>query len=106
VAAQRDDPDSTLHLVRDLITLRRSVGDLQVGDYRTLPSPPGSWAWSRGERIVVLASLSDGGAGVDGVIGTVVASTDRSRRGERVDGTLRVGGWEAVVVDRGVRPEV
>ena len=52
VAAQRDDPGSTLHLVRDLIALRRERADLRDGAYRTLPAPAGAWAWRRGERTV------------------------------------------------------
>ena len=39
VAAQRDDPASTLHLVRDLIALRRAQRDLSAGTYATLDAP-------------------------------------------------------------------
>ena len=52
----------------------------------------------------MLVSLSDGGAALEGVRGTVVLGTDRRRRGESVDGRLDVGGWEAVVVDTGPEP--
>ena len=98
VAAQRDDPGSVLHLVRDLIALRRAEPDLRSGDYRPRAVAPGAWAWDRGGRVTVLASLGDDGATLEDVHGTVVAASDRRRRGERVTGTLAVGGWEAVVV--------
>jgi alpha-glucosidase len=98
VAAQRDDPDSMLHLVRDLLALRRSEPDLHSGDYRRRDVADGAWAWDRGERTTVLAALSPDPAALDGVHGTVVAATDRRRLGEPVDGAVRVEGWEAVVV--------
>ncbi len=105
VETQLDDPDSVLHLVRDLIALRRHESALRTGDYRSLPTSSGAWAWSRGGRVTVLAAFDASGADLDGVVGTVVAATDRRRLGETVDGGLEVGGWEAVVVagspDRG-----
>jgi hypothetical protein len=87
-----------LHLVRDLIALRRAEPDLRSGDYRPRAVAPGAWAWDRGGRVTVLASLGDDGATLEDVHGTMVAASDRRRRGERVTGTLAVGGWEAVVV--------
>jgi alpha-glucosidase len=98
VEEQRADPDSMLHFVRDLITLRRSEPALRSGGYRTLATTPGAWAWRRGDRMSVLAALSDAEATIEGVTGTVVAATDRGRRGERIEGVVRVGGREAVVV--------
>ncbi len=103
VEDQRSDPDSTLTMVRDLIALRRGTPGLHGGPYRSLATPPGVWAWARGERIVVAASMNGGEAVVDGVSGTVRIGSDRSRDGEPVEGTLRLRGWEAVVVDRGGR---
>ncbi|MGD0882174.1 MAG: alpha-amylase family glycosyl hydrolase [Acidimicrobiales bacterium] len=98
VEAERGDPDSMLHLTHDLLALRRAEPDLTSGRYRSLEAPPGAWAWSRGDRLTVLAAMTSDGATLDGVTGTVVAATDRRRRGEAVDGVVRVGGWEAVVV--------
>jgi alpha-glucosidase len=99
VAAQRDDPDSTLHLVRDLIALRKGAQDLTAGAYATLPAPDGAWAWRRGERYVVAVNLSDGDVIVDGIAGRVAIATDRGRDGEVVEGTLALGGYEAAVVE-------
>jgi alpha-glucosidase len=96
VAAQREDPASVLHLVRDLIALRRERADLRDGGYATLPSPAGTWAWQRGDGVKVALNLSDADAAVD-VGGTVLIGTDRSRDGRAFDG--RLGPWEGVVVD-------
>ena len=59
VADERDDPGSTLHLVRDLIALRRERPDLHGGSYRSLDTEPSVWAWSRGERTVVACNMGD-----------------------------------------------
>ena len=66
VAAQRDDPGSVLHLVRDLIALRKRSPELTSGSYEPLPAPAGAWAWRRGERFVVALNLSDADVTVDG----------------------------------------
>jgi alpha-glucosidase len=98
VAAQRDDPASTLHLVRDLIALRRSERDLTAGAYATVDAPPGTWVYARGERFAVAVNLSDGTVAVDGVRGRVAIGTDRAREGEDVDGSLELAPWEGMVV--------
>ena len=64
---QRGDPASTLHLVRDLIALRRAAADLRTGAYATLPAPDGAWAWRRGDGFVVAVNLADGPAEVAGL---------------------------------------
>ena len=61
MAEQRDDPGSALHLARDLIALRRSREDLVSGAYATIPSPPATWAWRRGEHTAVALNLGDDG---------------------------------------------
>ena len=55
--------------------------------------------WKRGAAVVVAVNLGDEAAAHDGVTGTVRVSTDRSRDGERVDGTLAVGPWEGVILE-------
>jgi alpha-glucosidase len=96
VAAQREDPGSTLHLVRDLIALRRERADVRDGSYATLPAPDGAWVWRRGERTVVALNLSDAPVTVDAA-GTVLIGTDRARDGQSFDG--RLGPWEGMLVD-------
>jgi alpha-glucosidase len=98
VEAQRDDPESVLHLVRDLIALRRERSELRDGAYATLPAPEGAWAWRRGAGTAVALNLSDSDVEVDGVGGTVLVATERGRDGERVDGPLRLGPWTGAII--------
>ena len=100
VESQRDEPDSMLNLARDLIALRQATPALHAGAYRSLATTSGAWAWSRGDRIVVMVGMSAGEGILEGVSGAVLLGSDRRRDGERVDGTLRVRGWEGVVVER------
>jgi alpha-glucosidase len=99
VSDQRADPSSTLHLVRDLITLRRELPSLRDGEYRPLDAEAPVWAWLRGDDVVVALNLGDASATVD-VGGTIRVCTDRAREGERVDGTLDLGAWEGAVLRR------
>ena len=105
VADQRGDPDSILTMARDLIALRRRTRDILEGDYGSLSAPPGTWVWRRGTGIVVALNMSDqqrdvglGDVGLGDVAATVVLGTDRSRDGTTVDGTIKLGPWEGVVV--------
>lgn len=99
VADQRHDPDSMLSLTRDLIGLRDALPELRTGAYRTLDcSDDGLWAWMRGERTLVACNLSDDPATVPGVDGEIRVSTRRERDGGRVDGSVALAPWEAVVV--------
>jgi len=100
VEDQRGDAGSVLHLAHDLIALRRASADLHAGAYRSLPAAAGTWAWSRGERMVVAVSMTDGSGVVEGVTGRVLIGSDRTRDGAEVIGTLHLGPWEAVVVER------
>jgi alpha-glucosidase len=99
VAAQREDRDSALHLVRDLIALRRDRSDLRGGAYETLPAPEGAWAWRRGDSTVAAVNLSAAPVEV-AVEGRILIGTDRSRDGEEVSGALRLGPWEGAVLAR------
>ena len=99
VADQRADPDSTLHLVRDLIERRRGTVDLTAGSYETLPAPDGAWAWRRGDGWAVGLNLSEAEVEVELPAGTVAIGTDRARDGEAVEGPVRLGPWEGVLVE-------
>jgi alpha-glucosidase len=99
VADQRADPASTLHLVRDLIALRRARDDLRGGAYAALDAPAGAWAWRRGEGLATALNLSDREVEIAGVAGTVAIATDRARDGERVDGPLRLAPWSGAVIE-------
>ncbi len=100
VEAQRGDPESILTFTRDLIALRRRTPDLQTGDYRSLDASAATWAWSRGQHIVVVANMSDKEGTVDGVSGKVLFATDGRRHGSSFSGTVKLRGWEGVVVER------
>jgi alpha-glucosidase len=80
VARQRDDRDSFLNFTRSLIEQRRANPELVDGDYETLPSPEGVWAFRRGEHTIVAVNLSD-----DEV---------------ELDEGLRLSPWEGVVQRR------
>jgi alpha-glucosidase len=100
VAAQREDPGSVLHLVRDLIALRRSREDLRAGAYETLDAPGGAWAWRRGSGTAVAVNLSDAPASIE-LSGSILVGTDRGRDGEAVSGALRLAPWEGAVLELG-----
>jgi alpha-glucosidase len=99
VADQRDDPDSILHLCRDLIAVRREREDLHSGSYEALDAPEGVWAWRRGTGTVVAMNHSDVPATLSVGPAKVLIGTQRKRAGERVSGELRLDPWEALVLD-------
>ena len=96
VERQREDRGSTLHLVRDLIALRREREDLRRGGYAALPAPAGTWAWRRGDGTAVALNLSDAPAVFDLAVEILIA-TDRARDGERVD-RLELAPWSGAVL--------
>ena len=99
VADQREDPASTLHLVRDLIALRRATPELRTAAYASLPSPEGVWAWRRGAGWAVALNLGGAEATVEGIDhGEIAIGTDRARDGEAVEGPLRLAAGEGVLV--------
>jgi alpha-glucosidase len=58
VEDQRADPASTLSYVRDLIGQRKAFAD---ASYRSLESPPGVWAYERGD-VTCVVNMTGGGA--------------------------------------------
>jgi alpha-glucosidase len=99
VEDQRDDPASVLSFTRELVALRRRLRDLRSGAYTQLDAPAGTWAWRRGGSVVVALNLSDQEARVQGVEGTIAASTSPAGRGDAVSGALALGAWTGVVVE-------
>jgi alpha-glucosidase len=98
VAAQRADPGSVLHLVRDLVAFRRADDAMRSGAYAELEAPEGAWAYRRGERVAVALNLSDAPVTVTGVSGRVEIATDRARDGEAAPDGVALGPWEGVVL--------
>jgi alpha-glucosidase len=101
VERQREDPVSTLHLVRDLIALRRDHPELRSGAYASLPAPEATWAWRRGDAFAVALNLADAATTVEGLDGTILLGTTRARDGETVGGALTLGPWEGAIVELG-----
>jgi alpha-glucosidase len=97
VAAQRDDPESALHLTRDLIALRRAEEDLRTGAYRQVALEGGLWAYARGDGFVVALNLGDEAASLP-AHGRIELATRRARDGEEVAGTLTLDAGEAAIV--------
>nr|MDQ5807989.1 alpha-amylase [Actinomycetota bacterium] len=83
VAEQERDPGSLLHLYRDLIALRRTLGD----GMELLDAPDGVLAYRRGEHVVAL-NLSPGESAAPGA-GALVRHT-HGRTGNAPD-RLAVG---------------
>ena len=102
VEAQQADPESTLNYVRSLIERRREFAD---APYETLPSPPGVWAYARGDAVCVV-NLSDRLASPRGSPARAVGGGGLCRLGRRdADrGTLHQRARGAVVgADNGVQ---
>ncbi len=98
VEDQRADPMSFLTLTRDLIGLRRENGDLATGAWAPVAAPDGVLAYVRGRGVLVALNLTGEPATVDGVNGTLLIGTDRTRDGEPVTGTLTLPPHTAAVL--------
>jgi len=91
VAAQRDDPESTLHLSRALIALRRNAFDGQVAVYERLPAPPGVWAYRSGP-LQVTANFTDHPFPLPELAGEVLLSTEKDGAADAA-----LGPWQGLV---------
>ncbi|MFA5885216.1 MAG: alpha-amylase family glycosyl hydrolase [Acidimicrobiia bacterium] len=111
VADQRADAGSTLHLVRDLLALRRASRDLRRGAYADLGATGACWSFRRGDRVQVVLNLGADPvtvpvalAGARGVVSVAVAS-DRVGEGDAVGESVEVEGGRAVVLVAGAGAE-
>jgi alpha-glucosidase len=75
VAHQRDDPGSTLCLVRDLLSLRRGAFGGQAASYERLPAPPGVWSYRSGP-LRVTANFTDHPVPLPDPMGEVLLATE------------------------------
>ncbi|MDH3686897.1 MAG: alpha-amylase family glycosyl hydrolase [Myxococcales bacterium] len=89
VEAQREDPESLLHLYRELIALRRETPDLQSGAFRRIASPEGVLAFERGNGARVALNFTEvpqtvqlGSSAVTGGISTVLGRALPASSGE------------------------
>jgi alpha-glucosidase len=94
VAAQRDDPNSTLNLCRSLLVLRKAEFNGQVGSYEELPAPSGVWAYRSGP-LLVAANFSGKSVTVDGTFDEVLLATGPAPRGR--DAGTRLQPWQGLV---------
>ena len=98
VAAQRDDPGSTLHLCRDLLALRKGAMDGQVTAYQRLAAPPGVWAYRSG-GLAVAANFSGQPVTLPGWPGEVLLATGPLPGS--ADAGLALGPWQGLVARGG-----
>ena len=94
VEDMRADETSTLWFTRELLDARRAFSPSMT----TLDTHDGAWAWRRGGSAVVAVNLGEQSAEVRGVHGRIRVDTRGARRGESVEGALRLGPWEGAVV--------
>ena len=103
VAAQRDDPASSLHLYRRLLALRRSEAALSIGAWSPLAADGDLLAYERshaGRRLVVALNLGHGPLAADlPAAGRVLLSTHLDRDGEAVAGRVELRPDEGVIVE-------
>jgi alpha-glucosidase len=59
VAAQWDDPESTLSLYRAALNLRRRLSEIHSVDFRWEPCPDGCLAYCRGPQLLVVLNATD-----------------------------------------------
>ena len=105
VAAERDDPGSLLRFHRRLSALRRAEPALSVGTWTPVDAEGDVLAYLReaeGTRFLVALNLGGSAAELrmESALGTgtVVLGTHAEREGEEVEGRVRLGGDEGVLV--------
>jgi alpha-glucosidase len=105
VAAQRDDPASSLNLHRRLLALRRSEAALSIGAWSPLTADGDLLAYERshaGRRLVVALNLGHEPLEADvlgGGSGRVLLSTALDRADETVAGRVRLRPDEGLIVE-------
>jgi oligo-1,6-glucosidase/alpha-glucosidase len=101
VAAQRDDPDSTLALCRRLLALRRAELGGGIAEFENLPAPAGQWAYRVGS-LVVAANFTDQPAALPTAGPTVAGQVLLTTTGAGQTASPGVlGPWEGVLTRRG-----
>jgi alpha-glucosidase len=98
VADQRADPDSTLHLCRDLLALRRAELGGGIAPYQELAVDGGLWAYRVG-GLTVAANLSDHNVTWTGMTSATTGEVLLSTGGVAAGGdSRRLGPWQGVVL--------
>jgi alpha-glucosidase len=105
MAAERDDPRSTLALYRRLLALRRAEPALAVGGYAPVPAEGDVLAYLRSHgarRFLIALNLGPQAQSPDlGALGggRIALSTHLDREDEQVSGTLDLRADEGVIVE-------
>lgn len=103
VQSEQADPNSALNFCRELALLRRSGQIGQLGHMERVLLDGQVWAFQVGGATTI-ANLSPDHVtrdiGSDAVL-TVLASTERGSRGNKVTGEVSLGPWEAMVLTAG-----
>ncbi|MGH7882256.1 MAG: alpha-amylase family glycosyl hydrolase [Candidatus Dormibacteraceae bacterium] len=100
VAEQHDQENSILRFARSLTQLRRQLPELRTGNYQQIYLEQGTWAWRRGEQIVVALNLSERDDVIPRIKGEILLSTREDREGELVDGQLNLTAFEGAILRR------
>ncbi len=95
VADQRDDPDSTLNLCRNLLALRRAEFGGQIGTYARLPAQPGVWAYRSGS-LLVAANLTGRSVTLPSLPGEILLATAPAVRERTAEVWLQP--WQGLVM--------
>jgi alpha-glucosidase len=95
VAAQREDPASTLLLCRDLLALRRTAFGGKVASYERLPAPPGVWSYRSGP-LVVTANFTGQPVPMRDQSGEVLLATD-----PEAEPGVPLAPWQGLIVRAG-----
>ena len=93
--ALRPGVDSALHTRSD--RLHKRLSDLRHGVYEELPTPAGTWAWRRGDHVVVAVNLGPPGRDRRRRRERSRSSRCAGREGEVVAGTAHLGPAEGAV---------
>ena len=80
--------------------MRRELPALRSGRYEEISAPDGSWAWRRGDDVLVALNLGREPVEIGGVEGSIALSTSR-RDGEFVAGGLALAPSEAAIISTG-----
>jgi alpha-glucosidase len=101
-ALERQDGASILHLYRKLIDLRRSRPTLVIGRMQFVSADKGVLRYERrgdDDRILVALNMSADSVQMTIESGTILASTDFDRDGQKVNGTVEMKTAEGMVID-------
>jgi alpha-glucosidase len=102
VVAREHDETSILHLYRKVIALRRSRPTLISGKIQSIRADGSVLRYERrgdSDRILVLLNMGTDSVQMTIESGTILASTNFERDGQKVNGAVEMKAAEAMVID-------